>query len=84
MTERELLELLLAKVDENSEKLRAIENKVEMIDLKQDLMRKKFDNLELDIKVAERDIKRDMHQIKDTQDTIVAVLQGKDILPKAQ
>lgn len=93
MSDREILEILLAKfekIDERFEKLEKkldsviedvskIKGRLDVIELKQDMMQKKLDNLELDVKVSEREIRRDIRKLQDAQDTIIAVLQGNDI-----
>lgn len=98
MSDREILEILLAKfekIDERFEKLEKkldsviedvskIKGRLDVIELKQEMMQKKLDNLELGVKVSEREICRDIRKLPDAQDTIIAVLQGKGILPAAQ
>lgn len=71
-------EKLDVKLDE---KLKPINERLEMIELKQDLTHKKLDNLTLDVKVSERSIKKDIKLLQDAQDTLIAVLEQKSILP---
>lgn len=58
-----------------------VENRLEMIDLKCDTNRKRLDDLSLDVKLAERDIRKDIKNLQDTTETLVVVLQGRGILP---
>ncbi len=51
-----------------------------MIDLKCDTNRKRLDDLSLDVKLAERDIRKDIKNLQDTTETLVVVLQGRGIL----
>ena len=67
-----------------SERLDRVENKLDMVAFKQDASRKKLDDLSLDVKWSEREIRRDITHLQDTTETMVLVLQGKGILPKAQ
>ena len=65
-------------------RLDRVENKLDMVAFKQDAARKKLDDLSLDVKWSEREIRRDITHLQDTTETMVLVLQGKGILPKAQ
>ena len=58
-----------------------VENRLEMIDFKCDTNRKRLDDLSLDVKIAERNIRKDIKNLQDTTETLVVVLQGKGILP---
>ena len=58
-----------------------VENRLEMIDFKCDTNRKRLDDLSLDVKIAERNIRKDIKNLQDTTETLVVVLQGRGILP---
>lgn len=51
--------------------------------MKCDITRKKVDDLALDMKLMERGIRTDIRKLQDTTETIVVVLQGQGLLPKA-
>lgn len=80
-------EILDKKLDEKlnkklDEKLKPIENRLEILEFKQDRTSKKLDDLQLDMKIAERDIRRDIYTLKDGMSTIVEVLKMNELLPQ--
>ena len=90
MTERELLEQLLnevkgLKTTQNEMKIAQcdISERLDAINMKCDITRKKVDDLALDMKLMERGIRTDIRKLQDTTETIVVVLQGQGLLPKA-
>lgn len=90
MTERELLEQLLNEVKElkttqNEMKIAQcdISERLDAVNMKCDITRKKVDDLALDMKLMERGIRTDIRKLQDTAETIVVVLQGQGLLPKA-
>ena len=90
MTERELLEQLLNEVKElkasqNEMKIAQydISERLDAINMKCDITCKKVDDLALDMKLMERGIRTDIRKLQDTTETIVVVLQGQRLLPKA-
>ncbi len=54
-----------------------ISNKLEDIELK-------LEQLQIENKIEHRQIRKDIAKLEDEMETVVTVLQGKDILPKAQ
>ena len=91
MTIDEKLDLLISGFSElkaeNKDirsELKDITEKIELLDLKQDLTHKKLDNLTLDVKVSERAIKKDIRLLQDAQDTLIEVLEQKNILPSVK
>lgn len=89
MTERELLEQLLNEVKElkasqNEMKIAQydISERLDAVNMKCDITRKKVDDLALDMKLMERGIRTDIRKLQDTAETIVVVLQGQGLLPK--
>ena len=90
MTDRELLEQLLNEVKElkttqNEMKIAQcdISERLDAVNMKCDITRKKVDDLALDMKLMERGIRTDIRKLQDTTETIVVVLQGQGLLPKA-
>ncbi len=91
MTIDEKLDLLISGLSElkaeNKDirsELKDMTEKIELLDLKQDLTHKKLDNLTLDVKVSERAIKKDIRLLQDAQDTLIEVLEQKNILPSVK
>lgn len=75
------LDAMNVRFDEIDARFNRVENRLEMIDLKCDTNRKRLDDLSLDVKLAERDIRKDIKNLQDTTETLVVVLQGRGILP---
>ena len=75
------LDAMDVRFDEIDARFNRVENRLEMIDLKCDTNRKRLDDLSLDVKLAERDIPKDIKNLQDTTETLVVVLQGRGILP---
>lgn len=75
------LDAMDVRFDEIDTRFNRVENRLEMIDLKCDTNRKRLDDLSLDVKLAERDIRKDIKNLQDTTETLVVVLQGRGILP---
>lgn len=81
MTTDEKLDLLISEFMSFKKDMT---EKIELLDLKQDLTHKKLDNLTLDVKVSERAIKKDIRLLQDAQDTLIEVLEQKNILPSVK
>lgn len=64
------------------ERLKPIENRLDIMELKQDRTIKKLDDLQLDVKIAERDIRRDIHILKDEMETVAEVLKQNELIPQ--
>ena len=75
------LDAMDVRFDEIDARFNRVENRLEMIDLKCDTNRKRLDDLSLDVKIAERNIRKDIKNLQDTTETLVVVLQGRGILP---
>ena len=58
-----------------------INSRLDVLEVKQELMHKKLDNLILDNKIFERSIKKEIKLLQDAQDTLIEVLTHKGILP---
>ena len=82
MTDSEKLDLLLEKVNNLGSDMQNVNNRHDIIDLKQDRTSKKLDDLQLDVKIAERDIRRDLHTLNDEMETVVEVLKQHELVPR--
>ncbi len=58
-----------------------IDNRFDILEHKQDRTTKKLDDLRLDVAIAERDIRRDIHELKDEMETVIEVLKMNEMLP---
>ena len=63
------------------DELRAIHNRLDVVEVKATLTLEKVENLRLDMKVFERDTKKELHRLHDAQETLITVLEQKGILP---
>lgn len=59
-----------------------IDNRFDILEHKQDRTTKKLDDLRLDVAIAERDIRRDIHELKDEMETVIEVLKMNEMLPR--
>ena len=57
--------------------LKPMQNQLEDLNIKVDTMR-------LEMKTAERSIRKDIHFLNDEMDTLIGVLEAKGILPKVE
>lgn len=57
--------------------LQPMKNKLDDMDIK-------LDTLQLNAKTSERAIRKDIHYLNDEMDTLIAVLEAKDILKKVR
>lgn len=64
------------------EKLKPINDRLDIIELKQDRTSKKLEDLQTDVAVAERRITRDIHELKDEMETVVEVLKMNELIPR--
>lgn len=72
---REMFEKILNHLDR-------IDNRFDAIELKQDRTARKLEDLRLDVAVAEREIRRDIFELKDEMGTVIEVLKMNELLPQ--
>ena len=60
-----IADLMDQKLEPINKRLDKMDNRLDLLELKQDRTTKKLDDLQLDVKIAERDIRRDIHTLKD-------------------
>ena len=63
--------------------LKSLKSDMEVLKIKSELTYQKLNDLTLDVKIAERSIRKDISRLKDAQETIIEVLEQKNILTKA-
>jgi len=68
--------------NESKEMFQKILDRLDIIELKEDRTAKKLEDLRLDVAVAERDIRRDIHELKDEMETVIEVLRMHELLPR--
>ena len=62
-------------------RLDKLEGRIAVMEMKQDITSKKLDDLKLDVKIAERDIRRDLHKLDDEMETVLELLKQHELLP---
>ena len=65
-----------------NDRLDKMDNRLEIIEIKQDRTAKKLEDLRLDAAIAERDIRRDIHELKDEVETVIEVLKMNELIPQ--
>lgn len=68
----------LVKMDE---RLGKMDERLDILEMKQDLTAKKLDDLQLDVKIFERDTKRNFHKLNDEMDTVIEILKVNGLIP---
>ncbi|MGL5437900.1 MAG: hypothetical protein ACRDBO_21405 [Lachnospiraceae bacterium] len=84
----ELIDLIRTAIKEEltpmKEDISSIFGRLNALEIKQDMTHRKLDNLEFNTKSMEREIKKDIALIKDGQETLIAVMEAKGILPRVE
>ena len=63
------------------DRLNKMDSRFDILEHKQDRTEKKVDSLRLDVAVAERDIRRDILELKDEMETVIEVLKMNELVP---
>lgn len=64
------------------ETLEPIEKRLDVLEIKQDVLSRKMDDVTYQVASLEHTSKKEFHKLNDEVDTLIAVLEAKDILPK--
>lgn len=79
-------EMMDKKLDERlkpiNDRLDKMDSRFDIIELKLDRTTKKVEDLQIDIAVSERRIKRDIDELKDEMETVIEVLKMNDMIPR--
>ena len=78
----EMFQKILDRLDKMDNRFDKMDNRFDILELKQDRTAKKLEDLRLDVAVAERDIRRDIHELKDETETVIEVLKMHELLPR--
>ncbi len=70
------------KFDEINQRLEKLESNVGYVRAKQDRDSRKLADLQLDVRLAERNIRRDIYNLNDEMDTVIEVLKQNDMIPR--
>ena len=90
MDNEQLLKAISEMMDKKLKlELQPIKEHLDKLDTRMDMMEvimkrtvKKLDDLQLDVKIAERDIRRDIHDLNDEMETVIEILRMNDMLPR--
>ena len=63
------------------ERLDRIEHRLDVLEFKQERTDKKLDDLQLNMKIFERDVKKELHTLRDEMDTVIELLKIHKIMP---
>ena len=63
-------------------RLDRVENRLNVVEVKQDLTIKKLNDFQLDVKIAERDITNSIHKLQDEMETVIEVLKMNELVPR--
>ena len=83
MNDNSILNLILEELKSLKNDVGTLKSDMEVLKIKSELTYQKLNDLTLDVKIAERSIRKDISRLKDAQETIIEVLEQKNILPKA-
>ena len=76
--DKELLQAISDMMDKKLEpitdRLDKMDTRLDVIEYKEDRTSKKLDDLQLDARLAERDIRKDIHTLRDEMDTVIELL----------
>ncbi len=72
---------LAAEIRTINGRLDRIEQRLDVIEFKQERTEKKLNDLQLNVELFERDIKRDIHTLRDEMDTVIELLKIHKIMP---
>ena len=75
-------ELMNEQLKPINDRLDTMDNRLNIIEIKQDRTIKKLEDLRIDVAVAERDIRRDVFELKDEMETVIEVLRTNEMLPR--
>lgn len=72
------------RLDRLESKLNELDEKVAILEIKHDITHKGLTDIQLNMKISERAIRKDISKLQDAEETLVTVLEMKGILPKAK
>ena len=75
------LDKVESRLDKVDARLDKIENRLNSIEIKQNKTASKLDALQIDVMLAERNIRLDIHLLKDASETIEQVLKIHKLVP---
>ena len=77
----ERLDRMDERLDKMDERLDSMDNRLNILEYKQNVTARKLDDLQLDVQNLRRYIRRDIHHLNDTTETIVEILKQHEMIP---
>ncbi len=65
-------------------RLTSVEDRLSVLEIKHEITHRKLNNLEFNFKVMEREFKKDIRLMNDSQETLIAVMEAKGVLPRVE
>ena len=59
-----------------------IDNRLDLIGIKQERTAKKLDDLQLNVKIAEKNISHKIHKLNDEMETVIEILKQSELIPQ--
>jgi len=70
------------RIDKMDIRFDKMDSRLDVIELKVDRTAKKLEDFRLDVAIAERDIRHNIHELKDEMETVIEVLKMNELLPR--
>lgn len=72
------------RLDKVENRLDKVENRLDNLELMLKLTNEKMENLQVEVTLFERNVRRDIHKLNDEMETVIEVLKQKEILPRGK
>lgn len=72
------------ELETTNQRLNELDEKVSVLEIKHDMTHKGLNDLQLNMKISERAIRKDINKLLDAEETLITVLEMKGILPTAK
>lgn len=69
------------RMDKMEDHMNKMDTRMDAIQMRQNLTSNKLDDIELNIKVSERNIRKDIHKLDDETETVIEILKIRELLP---
>ena len=74
------LDVMDERFDGIDKRLDKVDHRLDILEYKQERTSKKLDDLQIDVKILERDMKRDLHKLQDGMDTLIELMKINKIV----
>lgn len=76
----ERLDKMDARLDGIDERLDKVDSRLNILEFRQNHFSKKLEDLQLDMKVFERDVNRTLHRLTDEMETVIVILKQNEMV----